>query len=139
MTEPEKKKRTLSKETRAKISAARRLRKVQPRSGQSKKRQTIYRELLFDYKGSPEAVEWLKNHKDELNGGHEQAADWGILTEYDEQKIAFHEFRIGAVLFKKHDDTEMTDEEKAESFIGDGDNESDEDDLNDFLHFEDNQ
>lgn len=65
---PKKTGRKLSNETKAKISAARRARKVQPRSGQSKKRQSFYQELVHDYKGNKEALEWIKKNKELMDG-----------------------------------------------------------------------
>jgi len=107
-------KRTLSKETREKISNARRKRKKQPREGQSKRSMSLYSELMEDYKKNKEAIKWIKEHKSEMDGsqyafdengeevsnpGHVQAREIGITTAYTQMYADHYEYKLESVLF----------------------------------------
>src|SRR3990172_6009085 len=88
-----------SKSTIEKMKIARRARTKQPRSGQSKKNQSLYQELLVDYKDKPEALEWIEKNKQFMNGGIEQSKEFGILTEYSTMYITHYEFALGNILY----------------------------------------
>lgn len=108
--DPNRPRRKMSAETRAKMSAKRRARTKQPRSGQSKKRQSFYDELMNDYSGNKEALEWIKQNKSKMDGGIEQCKQWGILSEYTDMYSNFNELPIGSVLFGNG----LTDDESVE-------------------------
>lgn len=95
----EKKKRSHKPETILKMKAKRRARTKQPRSGTSKKRQSLYQELLNDYKSNKEAMEWIKANKIYMDGGIEQSQEFGVITEYSQMYNTFYEFPIGQILF----------------------------------------
>ena len=110
----QKPKRTLTKETRAKISDARRKRKKQPREGQSKKSMSLYSELLREYGKNKDAKKWIEANKalmdgsgygidengDEVsNPGHVQARELGITTEYTQMYADHYEYMLENVLF----------------------------------------
>jgi hypothetical protein len=112
--EVEKPKRVLSKETRKRISDARKKRKKQPREGQSKKSMSLYSELLKSYGKNKDAAEWIKSHKSEMDGtgynldangeevsnpAHIQAKEMGITTEYSSMYVDFYEYFLDSVLF----------------------------------------
>lgn len=88
-----------SKETIEKMRQKRRARTKQPRSGQSKKRQSFYQELLIDYKDNPEAVKWINENKFLMDGGIEQSKDFGVLTEYNDMYHKNYEFCVGTIFF----------------------------------------
>lgn len=99
-----------SKEAREKLSVARRARIKQPRDGTSKKCQNLHDQIIKDYlmpdtnikiskKQRNEITKWLKLKHNELNITKEETQDLGILTEYHEQKISFHEIKVASMLF----------------------------------------
>lgn len=119
--DPNKPRRKHSPETIAKMSERRRARKVQPRSGTSKKRQNLYQELLYEYKelakkkkgtkGVAEAIKWLEENKSKLAQTADETRDMGILCEYHLQYPGIYEVRVGNVLYgEKADEGLMVDD-----------------------------
>jgi len=82
------KKRTLSNETRKRISASRRNRTTQPRSGQSTKDQNLYEQMNSDYLVS-------KRHKSDLTTvktiQEEETEDLNKEDSYDEINVGFED------------------------------------------------
>lgn len=103
-------KKKFSNEARAKLSKARRARVKQPRDGTSKKCQNLHDQIIKDYlapdvnikisaKQKKEIEKWLKAKSPELKISKEATQAQGILTEYHEQKVAFHEIKVASMLF----------------------------------------
>lgn len=116
---PLKPKRKHSPETIAKMSERRRARKVQPRSGTSKKRKNLYEELKYEYKSSKTnnerklkenaaALDWLEKNKKNLSDTAESTKEMGILCEYHQQYSGIYEIKVGAVLYGDKVDDEYS-------------------------------
>lgn len=91
-----------TKESKAKLSVARRKRKVQPRTGTSKKAQTFSDQLKKDYK-----KDILKNNKvenffrecKELYSTKEETKELGIMSDYHISSLGFVEIGVEQMLF----------------------------------------
>jgi hypothetical protein len=118
--QPKRKRSPLSEETKRKISLKRRQRAAEgnnPRkASQSNKRMSLAEELINEYskkrgkslrekQKNQEALEWLKNNKEEL--GYRDTADeriaiakdWGVQTEYNEMHPQHYETNVGVVFY----------------------------------------
>ena len=106
--DPNKPKRIVSAETRAKISKARRARTVQPREGKTKHINDFYRQMLKDYGNNKEAVDWIQKNKCKFEefglNNPEMTKEAGINCDNIEVFHAGRNFYVGVVLFDNEKD-----------------------------------
>lgn len=91
-----------TKESKAKLSEARRKRKVQPRTGTSKKAQTFSEQLKKDYKKDimkNKKVEHFFRECKELYSNKEETKELGIMSDYQFSSLGFVEIGVEQMLF----------------------------------------